>query len=150
MKLSHERFFQVIASLQSGQGNGGVSVEREQRRQPRVGMRASVLVAPLDDGGAMGASYAVRLADLSSAGVSFQHFRGLRRGSEFILDLPEVSSPEDAPEPTGFSEPSQSAARILCRVIHTRSAGEHQYVIGAQFVRLWTTPVPTLDSARAA
>jgi hypothetical protein len=139
VKLSHERFVGLLASLKSRDG-----IETEQRRRPRVGLRASVLVAPLEESGEPGATYAVKVQDLSAEGVSFQHFRGLRKGQQFVIDVPESEDgPTEAQEAGG-------RLRILCRVIHCRSAGEHQFVVGAQFVRLWTTPAPTLDAARAA
>src|SRR4051812_37759261 len=85
VKLSHERFFHVVASLKSSDG-----VEKEQRRQPRVGMRAAVLIAPLVDGGEPGTPYSVRVHDISSEGCSFQHVRALCKGAQFLIDLPEA------------------------------------------------------------
>ena len=124
-------------------------METEQRRRPRVGMRASVLVAPLDEAsGEPGATYAVRVQDLSAEGASFQHFRLLRKGQEFVIDVPEALPESDDHRRTEGEAAGQ--LRILCRVIHCRMAAEHQFVIGAQFVRLWTGPAPTLDAARAA
>jgi hypothetical protein len=133
VELSHDRLLKLIAALNAAADG----VEVEQRGEARVGVRASVLVAPLEEGGRMGGTYSVKLSDLSSEGVSFRHHRGLPRGSQFVLDLPEATD-----------EPA--TVRVLCRVIHARSAGAQQFTIGAQFVRLWTAAAPELDAARAA
>ena len=142
MNLSHERFLRVLASLKAHD-----AITPEQRRNPRVGLQASVLIAPCDDDGcvesrsretAPGPAYSVRVRDLGSGGISFQHYHALPKGKPFILDLPERG--EDG-------EPA--SVRLLCRVQHCRLTAEHQFVIGAQFIRLWTAPAASLDAARA-
>ena len=136
MKLSHDRFLKLFAALNAASDG----VEVEQRGEARVGVRASVLVAPLEEDGRIGGTYSVKLSDLSSEGVSFRHHRSLQKGSQFVLDLPDAKTGEDG----------ASTVRVLCRVIHVRSAGAQQFTVGAQFVRLWTAAAPELDAARAA
>ena len=133
MNLSLDRLLGVIASLKSD------GVDPEQRRQPRVGVRAAVLISPCEDG-EPGPAYVVRIQDISAGGVALQHYRDLPKGKQFIIDLPERP-------PEGTTSPR--SLRVLCRVVHCRMAAEHQFVIGAQFVRLWTNPAPSLDAARA-
>ena len=140
MNLSLDRLLGVIASLKSD------GVDPEQRRQPRVGVRAAVLIAPCDDG-EPGPAYVVRINDISAGGVALQHYRDLPKGKQFIIDLPERGT-DVAAIGTGTTAPR--SLRVLCRVVHCRMAAEHQYVIGAQFVRLWTHPAPSLDAARAS
>ena len=148
MNLSHERFLAVLASLKGTDG-----VTSEQRNVPRVGLRASAMIAPcpdarLIDGRCLdftgkdvepGPAFSVRVQDLSSGGISLQHFNALAKGKLFVVELP-----------TGQEDGRAASVRILARVLHCRMTAEHCYLIGAQFVRLWTLPVPTLDAVQAA
>jgi hypothetical protein len=148
MNLSHERFLAVLASLKASDG-----VTSEQRNDPRVGLRASVMIAPCPDARLLdgrcvdstgkdvepGPAFSIRVQDLSSGGIAFQHFNALAKGKLFVLDLP--TGPEDG---------RIVSVRILARVLHCRTTAEHRYLIGAQFVRLWTTPAPSLDALHAA
>src|SRR5260370_1434150 len=135
MNLSQERLLGVIASLKSD------GVDPEQRRQPRIGVRAAVLIAPCEDG-EPGPAYVVRIQDISAGGVALQHYRDLPKGKQFIIDLPERYADADPTKITSL--------RLLCRVVHCRMAAEHQFVIVAQFVRVWMGGAASLDSARAA
>ena len=150
MNLSNERFLKVIASL-----DGIEAVDSEQRGNPRVSLRASVRIAPFDGARLIearcldalgldaepGPAYAVRVQDICAQGVAIQHHRSLLKGSPFVLDLPERA------DAGGTHEVSRM--RVLCRVLHSRMTAEHRFSIGAQFVRLWTAPAPTLDVAVA-
>ena len=147
MNLSHEKFLDVLASLKMLD-----QIPTDQRNHPRIPLRASVLVAILPDGkivdqncidsngheAQLGQAYSVRVVDLSSGGVAFNHFHALPKGKPFVLDLP------------GKDGKSESGARLLCRVQHCRMTAENRFQIGAQFVRLWTTPSPVLDAIQRA
>lgn len=153
MNLSNERFVRILSSLKPEAG-----VETDARRHPRVALRTSVLLAPCAEGTALtptlGPAYVVRLHDVSCGGLSLSHFSALPVGSQFVIDLPEPAEDEEADEKvTPVNRRSRARVtclRILCRVVHCRSSNEHHHVLGAQFVRLWTAPAPSLDMARAA
>jgi hypothetical protein len=146
MKLSHERLLEVVASLDTD-----LAATTEQRLDPRLVLHATVFIAPcpggrlvngrcVDSTGAdlqPGAAFAVRVQDLSAGGAAFQHFDPLPKNSLFVLDLPAASH-DDAP----------SSLRVLCRVLHSRVTAEHRFVIGSQFIRIWTAPVPSLEAMR--
>ena len=148
MNLSHERFLAVLASLK-----GTDAVTPEQRNVPRVGLRASVMIAPCPDARLLdgrcvdpagkdvdpGPAFSVRVQDLSSGGIALQHFNALAKGSLFVLDLP-----------TGSEDGRAASIRILARVLHCRTTAEHRYLLGTQFVRLWTSPASSLDALHAA
>ena len=147
MNLSHEKFLDILALLKLTD-----SVAADQRIQPRVPMRASVMVAAFPDGkivdqncvdpsgndAQLGQAYSVRVVDLSSGGVAFNHFHALPKGKPFLLDLPAKNANPD------------SGVRLLCRVQHCRMTAENRFQIGAQFVRIWNAPAPVLDAAQRA
>ena len=144
MNLSHDRFLEVLSSLKATDG-----ISSEQRDDPRVSLRASVLIAPCSDARIVegrcvdsqgkdaepGAAFAVRVQDISSGGVAVQHFNAFPKGKLFVLDLPTHGQPG-------------SGVRILCRVMHCRMTAEHSFLIGAQFARIWTAPAPSLDAVQ--
>ncbi len=146
MNLSHDRFLEVLSSLKAGDG-----ISTDQRDSPRVALRASVIIAPclgakIVDGRCLdsqgkdaepGPAFSVRVQDLSSGGVALQHFNAFPKGKLFVLDLPT----------RGQAGPG---VRILCRAMHCRMTAEHSFLIGAQFVRIWTAPAPTLDAVQLA
>jgi hypothetical protein len=148
MNFSHETFLDVLAALK-----GADAVAAEQRHHPRVGLRALVTIAPFPEGRVVdersldphgnnaepGPAFAVRMHDMSSGGVALQHHHALPKGKPFVLDLPVRGQ-------AGKTE----TTRILCRVMHSRVTAEHQFLIGAEFVRIWTSPAPSLDIVRAA
>ena len=147
MHLSHEKFLDVLASLKIVDAPA-----TDQRNHPRVPMRASVLVAAFPDGkidaqncvdekgvpAVAGQAYSVRVVDLSSGGVAFNHFHAVPKGKPFLLDLPSKDGQ------------TSNGVRLLCRVQHCRMTAEHRFQIGAQFVRLWTEPAPSLDAFKIA
>lgn len=147
MNLSNERFVRILSSLSPDAGP-----DTDSRRHPRVALRTSVLLAPCVEGTTLGTTlgpaYVVKLSDVSCGGVSLTHFTALPNGSQFVIDLPEPSDEADGQRRGARSR--VSCLRILCRVVHCRTANEHQYQVGAQFVRVWTAPAPSLDMARAA
>ena len=134
MNLSHEHFLEILGSLK-----GPDTASRDQRTDPRVGMRAALAIAPICDGkdAEPGPAFGVRLQDVSEGGVAFHHHNALLRGKLFVLDLPVAGN-------------ASGGVRILCRVQHCKMVGDHQFFIGAEFVQPWTAPAPTLDQVRAA
>jgi PilZ domain len=140
MILSSDRFVRLLASLLRP-GTGSPS---EQRRHPRVNIRTSAFFAPYDTQTGVGPAYSVRLLNLSASGVGVQSVTQMELGTQFVIDMPD-SHPVDTEIPDDTQR-----LRVLCKVVHCRTAGSTQFVIGAQFLRLWTAPAPTLDSALAA
>jgi hypothetical protein len=138
MNLSSERFVRLLASLQP-EG----SVTSDQRQQPRAAVRASVLMAIYDQN-ALGAAYTVRLLNLSGSGAALQTVTPMIVGKQFVLDLPDNHTADRE------NQDDTQRMRVLCKVVHCRTAGATQFQIGAQFLRLWTAPAPTLDTALAA
>jgi hypothetical protein len=136
MNLSSERFVRLLASLRPED-----SVTSEQRHAPRADVRASVLLAPCEGKG-VGPACAVRLLNISGSGAALQSVIAIPRGTQFVVDLPDFHENEGTPE-------DSQRLRILCKAVHCRPNGS-QFTIGAQFVRLWTAPAPTLDTALAA
>jgi hypothetical protein len=146
MKLSHERLLEVVASLDTD-----LAATTEQRIDPRLVLHATVFIAPcvggrlvngrcVDAAGAdlqPGPAFAVRVQDISSGGAAFQHFDPLPKNSLFVLELP-----------TGNHDAAPGTLRLLCRVLHSRVTAEHRFVIGSQFIRIWTAPVATLEAMR--
>ncbi len=146
MNLSHDRFLEVLSSLKTTDG-----ISTDQRDNPRVALRASVMIAPcpgakLVDGKCVdahgkdaepGPAFSVRVQDLSSGGVALQHFNAFPKGRLFVLDLPTRGQ-------------AVAGVRILCRAMHCRMTAEHSFLIGAQFVRIWSAPAPTLDAVQLA
>jgi hypothetical protein len=133
MNLSHERFVRILASLKPD------DVCVDNRVHPRVALRSTVFVAPCQDG-KTGPAFAVRLVDVSSGGAAFTALKPVAAGSQFVVDFPEAA-------PGGQEE---SSLRVLARVVHCRPAGEHQFHLGLQYVRLWTAESPSLDAARVS
>jgi hypothetical protein len=139
MNLSSERFVRLLASLRPEDG-----VTSDQRQQPRATVRASVLLAPYEQKTGLGSAYAVRLLNLSGSGAALQTVTPMIVGKQFVLDLPDNHTDESE------AQDDSQRMRVLCKVVHCRSAGATQFQIGAQFLRLWTAPAPTLDTALAA
>jgi hypothetical protein len=139
MNLSSDRFVRLLASLRP-EG----SVTSDQRQQPRAPVRASVLMAPYEPKTGLGTAYSVRLLNLSGSGAALQTVTPMIVGKQFVLDLPDNHA-EDRE-----NQDDTQRMRVLCKVVHCRTAGATQFQIGAQFLRLWTAPAPTLDNALAA
>ena len=136
MNLSHERFVRVLACLKV---DDGVAIDN--RHHPRVPLRSTVLIAPFHNGD-LGQALAVRLHDVSSGGASLHTFQHMPSGQQFVIELPET--------PENVAEGQPPAFRILARIVHCKQVTEHQYLAGLQFIRVWTAPAPSLDTARAA
>src|SRR5436305_14637710 len=112
MILSHERFLAVLSSLRETDA----VVEPEQRKEARLAVRSSVLIAPCAYARTAGpdpepgAAYAVRVHDLSPRGIAVQHFQSFAKGAAFVLELPERGQGGDV-----------THVRIFCRVTHCRT-----------------------------
>jgi hypothetical protein len=115
MQLSAELYSQIIKDLTSdGLGEFG----RQQRREPRVGVRAKAHILP-----SLSATtpIPVRVRDLSVGGVGLLMPRELAPDRLFLLLLPKVGG--------------HPPLRLACTVAHCQSIGDDLYAVGARFAR---------------
>ena len=115
MQLSAELYSQIIKDLTSdGLGEFG----RQQRREPRVGVRAKAYILP-----SLSAvvPVPVRVRDVSVGGMGLLLPRDLGPDRLFLLLLPKIGG--------------QPPVRLACMVAHTSPITEDLYVIGARFAR---------------
>jgi hypothetical protein len=87
MKLSGEQFQQIISQLVSD----APKTQNEQRREPRVGIRAQGFVTPWTLGDDAQKAAPVTIRDLSHAGICILTATPMARGTRFILRLLRLS-----------------------------------------------------------
>jgi hypothetical protein len=115
MQLSAELYSQIVKDLVSdGLGEFG----RQQRREPRVGMRARAYILPTVSATV---PVPVRVRDVSVGGMGLLLPRELAPDRLFLLLLPK-----------GGGRP---AVRLACTVAHCQALGEDLYAVGARFAR---------------
>jgi hypothetical protein len=115
MQLSAELYSQIIRDLTSdGLGEFG----RQQRREPRVGVRAKAFILP-----SLSATtpIPVRVRDVSVSGMGLLLPRDLGADRLFLLLLPRVGG--------------HPPLRLACTVAHCQAIAEDLYAIGARFAR---------------
>jgi hypothetical protein len=115
MQLSAELYSQIIKDLTSdGLGEFG----RQQRREPRVGVRARAFILPTLS--AM-APVPVRVRDVSVSGMGLLAPRELAADRLFLLLLPRAGG--------------HPPLRLACTVAHCQSIAEDLFAVGARFAR---------------
>ena len=148
MLLTDALFEHVSSTLRgdSAAAPGPVAPAPEQRREPRVGVRAQVTIIPISDRLQI-APFEVPVRDLSAGGIGFVHTTKMSLDDQFVVLLPSAA---------GESVP------VLCQVAHYQPLAEQAFAVGARFVRVLrqpgsaaggaTTPFPTrtAGSLRAA
>ena len=115
MQLSAELYSQIIKDLTSdGLGEFG----RQQRREPRVGVRAKAYILP-----SLSATtpIPVRVRDVSVGGMGLLLPREIGADRLFLLLLPKVGG--------------HPPLRLACTVAHCSPIAEDLYAIGARFAR---------------
>ena len=115
MQLSAELYSQIVKDLVSdGLGEFG----RQQRREPRVGVRAKAYILP-----SLSAAtpIPVRIRDLSVGGMGLLLPRELEADRLFLLLLPKAGG--------------QPPLRLACTVAHCSAIAEDLYAVGARFAR---------------
>ena len=115
MQLSAELYSQIIKDLTSdGVGEFG----RQQRREPRVGVRARAHILP-----SLSATtpVAVRVRDLSVGGMGLLLPRDLGPDRLFLVLLPKA----------GVNAP----VRLACTLAHCQVIAEGLFAVGARFAR---------------
>jgi hypothetical protein len=115
MQLSAELYSQIVKDLVSdGLGEFG----RQQRREPRVGMRARAYILPTVSAAV---PVAVRVRDVSVGGMGLLLPQELGPDRLFLLLLPK-----------GGGRPP---VRLACAVAHCQAIAEDLYAVGARFAR---------------
>jgi hypothetical protein len=115
MQLSAELYSQIVKDLVSdGLGEFG----RQQRREPRVGMRARAYILPTVSATV---PIPVRVRDVSVGGMGLLLPRELGPDRLFLLLLPK-----------GGGKPP---VRLACTVAHCQAIGDDLYAVGARFAR---------------
>jgi PilZ domain-containing protein len=92
----------------------------QRRRVPRIGVRFSAEMFQVDGDGVL-PPVTIRIRDLSPLGLGFTHTRRLRKGTRFIVQLPQEEL-----EPL----------RILCEVRNCTTVADQLFTIGAEFVQI--------------
>ncbi|HZN66767.1 MAG TPA: PilZ domain-containing protein [Tepidisphaeraceae bacterium] len=115
MQLSAELYAQIVKDLVSdGLGEFG----RQQRREPRVGVRAKAYILPSLTAVV---PVPVRVRDVSVGGMGLLLPREMGPDRLFLLLLPKNGG--------------QPAVRLACMVAHSSPITEDLYAIGARFAR---------------
>jgi len=115
MQLSAELYSQIVKDLVSdGLGEFG----RQQRREPRVGMRARAFILPTVSATV---PVSVRVRDVSVGGLGLLLPQELGPDRLFLLLLPK-----------GGGRPP---VRLACTVAHCQAIAEDLYAVGARFAR---------------
>jgi hypothetical protein len=115
MQLSAELYSQIVKDLTSdGLGEFG----RQQRREPRVGVRAKAHILP-----SLSATtpIPVRVRDMSVSGIGLLLPRELAPDRLFLLLLPKVGG--------------HPPLRLACTVAHCQAIGDDLFAVGARFAR---------------
>lgn len=113
MQLSAELFSQIVKDLVSDNGS---DLARQQRCEPRVGVRAKAHILPV---GASATPLPVRVRDLSAGGMGLLVPRELAAGQLFLLLLPKAGT--------------HPPLRLACRVMHCHMFAEDLFAVGARF-----------------
>ena len=115
MQLSAELYSQIIKDL-TGDGLGEFG--RQQRREPRVGVRALAYILPTLSSTT---PVPVRVRDLSMGGMGLLLPQDLGPDRIFLLLLPK----------SGGHPP----VRLACTVAHCHAIADDLYAVGARFAR---------------
>ena len=115
MQLSAELYSQIIRDLTS---DGAGEFGRQQRREPRVGVRARAYILPT-----LSATtpVAVRVRDLSVGGMGLLLPRDMGPDRLFLVLLPKAGG--------------HPPVRLACTVAHCQAIAEGLYAVGARFAR---------------
>jgi len=84
MELSAEHFERIVSALRS---DGSCGSAREKRRNPRVGLRATVTIVQHNAAGTSTRTTSI-LRDVSREGIGIQHCREIKAGQRFLVQFP--------------------------------------------------------------
>src|SRR4051812_26382002 len=92
------------------------AVGGQRRREPRVGVRASVTLIPLTEDFGPGANpLAVAVRDLSAGGIGFLHSSKVGLDAQFVALLPHGTE----------------SLAVLCQVAYYQPLGERLFAVGS-------------------
>lgn len=115
IQLSAELYTQIVRDLVSdGLGEFG----RQQRREPRVGVRARAYILPSVSSTL---PVPVRVRDISVGGMGLLLPRDMGPDRLFLLLLPKAGG--------------QPPVRLACTIAHCQSIAEDLFAVGARFAR---------------
>lgn len=114
MALTAEQFSQLIGGIAGGRA--------DLRRAERISREAPAAIIPLVDG-RPGSPVSVRIRDLSPRGVGMMYHSTMERGTQFILRLARADN---------------QLIPLLCHVCHSRKVVGGSYLIGAEFLCIYT------------
>ena len=139
MNLSAKEFARVVARFERTGGKAVGFGGEDKRRADRVPLRHRATIVPHADG-APGEGVGVEVRDFSPRGLRFLHPKPLRRGEQFVLELPQRGS---------------APVNILCTVAHCRPTPEGPFSTGAEFTLVLraakpSAHVPPLAPARSS
>jgi hypothetical protein len=117
MELTAEQFIEIVNGLEQ---RVETVTEGEQRRRPRLGLRASGTLIPLSDS-ANPSAIAIEIRDVSSAGIGFLHNKKMSLDEQFALVLPRTG---DTP------------SVVLCAVAFWQPLARNLFAIGGRFIRV--------------
>jgi c-di-GMP-binding flagellar brake protein YcgR len=138
MLLDDALFGQITTALAGdAAAPAATAVAGQRRREPRVGVNATVTVIPVSDGLRI-MPFDVPVRDLSAGGIGFLHSDRIGLNEQFAVLLPEGGE----------------SVAVLCEVAHYQRLAEREYAIGARFVRVLrraagpaSVPLPTVAPA---
>jgi hypothetical protein len=116
MQLSAKQFAQILQQLDSLNGEAPPAGS-DKRRSARVALKQRATIVPYISG-APGQGVGVEVCDFSPRGLRFLHSAAVKRGEQFVLQLPQQSG-----EPVS----------ILCTVVHCKTTSQGPFSIGAEF-----------------
>jgi hypothetical protein len=125
MELSVDQFIKLVTATPETR-----EVEDDQRRSPRVGLRAQGTIIPLCES-SQPTAISIEVRDLSPLGIGFLHERKMSLDEKFALVLPRTG---DTP------------SVVLCAVAFWQPLARDLFAIGARFTRILRdggeTPLP--------
>jgi hypothetical protein len=115
MKLSAEQYAELLSSFYSGT----TPEQTNNRRAPRMALQARLTIVPLI-GDQPQQPIAVTTCDFSARGLAFLNEKPMRRGEQFITELPRRTG---------------GRVRLLCEVVRSEPTGTQEFHrIGANFI----------------
>jgi hypothetical protein len=113
MLLDDALFGQITTAL-AGEAAATTAVTEQRRREPRVGVNATVTVIPISDSLRI-MPFDVPVRDLSAGGIGFFHTERIGLNEQFAVLLPD----------------GRESVAVLCEVAHYQRLADRQFAVGA-------------------
>jgi hypothetical protein len=117
LKLTPQHLGEVVNAL----GITPTGAGSEKRRAARMEIEGSVVVAPFNSDGAVGAPFTAVTRDISFVGVGLLLGKQLWQGQPVVVRLPRGQKP---------------ALSVICRVMHVRLLADGLFAVGVEYVRV--------------